>query len=347
MKDRKKKLLIVGSSQGGYGGIEAFMIAVAETAMSWPEFDVRLCFKIVKGYALKEDLQAAAKNVCSQVYFTNRGSKELLKLISWSDVLHIQNTPPDVIFPAYIRRKRIFLTIHNWRKRTDSLHYLLWGVAAKLAHQRWFNSSFVWSTWEPQKKSPNSACVPTVCRFPSAWCPPESRKGFLFVGRWIENKGIEELITAYAKCKFNATEWPLTILGSGPLKPKILSLLQDLNISTVQMPGFVSDSIKAQLMASAKWLLAPANTKEDLGLTPIEARCIGVPSIVTRDGGLPEAGGEAALIAEPGNVDDLIRCMQHAKAMNLEEYKRRSELAKSSLEQFLKPMDFYRKAYCS
>ena len=81
------------------------------------------------------------------------------------------------------------------------------------------------------------------------------------------------------------------------------------------MPGFVDDATKENYLAGTKWLLAPAKTQEDLGLTPIEARSVGVPSIVTRDGGLPESGGPSALIAAPGNVLELAECMRVAAGM--------------------------------
>ena len=108
MKVTKTKLLIIGATQGGYGGIEAFMIAVAEAAAAWPEFDVRLCFKLVKGATFKDDLRALAEKVCSQVYYVERGSKELTALVSWADVLHVQNMPPDIVLPAkLIDRKSV------------------------------------------------------------------------------------------------------------------------------------------------------------------------------------------------------------------------------------------------
>lgn len=341
----RKKLLIVGASQGGYGGIEAFMIALAEAAEAWPEFDVRLCFKLVQGTVFKDELRQLAENVCRQVYYVERGSTKLLRLVQWADILHVQNMPPDIVFPARILAKKVFLTVHNRRLPVSNLHNKLWGITIKLANRRWYNSRFVWGTWEPGKKSATSDCIPTVCRLPQQSCPPTQRKGFLFVGRWITNKGIEEILQAYALAKFSPIEWPLTILGDGPLKPKVLALLQELKLTQVQMPGFVDDEAKQRYVASARWLLAPARTQEDMGLTPIEARNVGVPAIVTRDGGLPESGGPAALIAEPGDVTDLARRMQEAAAMTEEMYQARSELSKSSLEQYLKPMEFYRAAY--
>jgi glycosyltransferase involved in cell wall biosynthesis len=345
MADSPKKLLIIGASQGGYGGIEAFMIALAEAAEAWPEFEVRLCFKLVKGATFKHELQQLAENVCRQVYYVQRGSSELLRLIKWADILHVQNMPPDIVFPARVLAKKVFLTVHNRRLPEFNLHNFIWGISINLAHRRWYNSRFVWGTWEPSSKSTKSDCVPTVCRLPQQWCPPEKRKGFLFVGRWINNKGIEEILKAYALSKFSVDEWPLTLLGDGPLKPAVLSLIQELGLKDVRMPGFVDDASKQDYMSSTRWLLAPARTQEDMGLTPIEARSVGVPAIVTRDGGLPESGGQAALIAEPGDVADLARCMQEAAAMTSEVYRARGELSRSSLKQYIKPMGFYREAY--
>ncbi len=345
MAKSPKKLLIIGASQGGYGGIEAFMIALAEAAEAWPEFEVRLCFKLVKGATFKDELRHLAENVCRQVYYVQRGSSELLRLIRWADVLHVQNMPPDIVFPARMLAKKVFLTVHNRRLPEFNLHNIIWGVSINLAHRRWYNSRFVWCTWEPDAKSTRSDCVPTVCRLPQQWCPPEKRKGFLFVGRWINNKGIEEILKAYALSKFSVEEWPLTLLGDGPLKPVVLGLIEELGLKDVRMPGFVDDASKQDYLSSTRWLLAPAHTQEDMGLTPIEARNVGVPAIVTRDGGLPESGGQAALIAEPGDVTDLARCMQEAAAMTSEEYRVRGELSRTSLAQYLKPMEFYREAY--
>lgn len=346
--DRKIKLLIVGSSQGVYGGIEAFMMAIAEAAMSWPEFEVKLCYKLVKGYDANDNLISMAKKACPSLSIVSRGSKELLNLISWADVVHAQNTPVDIVFPAYLMRKKLFLTVHN-RKIPESggLKNGIWAFTMKLAHKRWFNSNFVWNTWEPKKKLTNSSCIPTVCKLPSQEFAPESRTGFLFMGRWIKNKGIEEILYAYAKSDFDKEKWPLTILGSGPIKEKIMALVVNLNLDSVIFPGFVDDLEKEKLIGTAKWLLAPANTQEDLGLTPIEARSVGVPSIVTRDGGLPESAGPSALLCNPGDIDDLASRMLQAVTMSEKEYAQRSIEGKAALTEFLKPIQFYREQFAA
>lgn len=344
---KKIKLLIVGSSQGVYGGIEAFMMAVAEAALTWPEFEVKLCYKLVKGYTADDNLISMATTACPSLHFVSRGSKNLFKLLAWADVIHAQNMPVDIVFPAVILRKKIFLTVHNRKMETSGFKNYLWKMSMGLANKRWFNSNFVWNSWEPHNKHKNSFCIPTVCKLPTQEFDPKTRKGFLFVGRWIENKGIEEILKAYAKSNFDAGVWPLTILGSGPIKDKVMALVDDLKLTTVIFPGFVDDDQKEKIIGSSKWLLAPAKTKEDLGLTPIEARSVGVPSIVTRDGGLPESGGPSALIAEPGNVDSLLACMIDASQMSEEDYESRSSIGKESLKSFLKPIEFYREQFNS
>jgi len=339
------KLLIASPSQGRYGGIEAFVIALASAVEAWRDINLQVCFKLVQNHSLKNDLKSAAASLHCPVQFLPRGDARLLKAIRWADVVHGQNASPDIVFPARLARKKLVLTIHNWRRRNLEIHSVLWALGARLAHRRWYNSRFVWDSWEPRTKRKGSDCVPTVCRFPEAWCPPAERKGFLFIGRWIENKGIEETITAYAQSRLDPAQWPLTLIGDGPLRPKILSLIEQLKVGGVQMPGFIDDAAKAKLLASARWLVAPARTREDLGLTPIEARSVGVPAIVTRDGGLPEAGGDSALVVEPANVAELAEAMKRAAAMNHEEYCQRAERGRQTLKSFLRPMEFYRDSY--
>jgi glycosyltransferase involved in cell wall biosynthesis len=339
------KLLIASPSHGLYGGMEAFVIALAAAVASWPEIELQVCFKLVGNRGLKNDLKTAAASLTCPVHYVSSGDFKLMKLIYWADIVHGQNTSPDIIFPARFVGKRLVLTIHNWRRRGMGVHSVLWGIGVKLAHRRWYNSRFVWNTWEPKQKLKGSDCVPTVCRFPDAWCPPTERKGFLFVGRWIENKGIEDLITAYFRAQLDILQWPLILIGDGPLRPNVELLIKNMGVKGVEMPGFVDDQSKAKRLASARWLVAPARTREDLGLTPIEARSVGVPVIVTRDGGLPEAGGEAALIVEPGSIEELTDALKRAAAMNDAEYGERAERGRETLKDFLRPMKFYREAY--
>ena len=67
-------------------------------------------------------------------------------------------------------------------------------------------------------------------------------------------------------------------------------------------------------------MVTPPHTREDLGLTPLEARSVGVPCIVSEDGGVIETGGPYALRCEPGSVESLEASLKKAMEMSKDEY---------------------------
>lgn len=341
------KLLIISPTHGYYGGLEAFAIAVGTAAMAWPELEVQICFKVAGDLRLKEDLKMAARSVGCPVHFVRSGFSKIFSLIRWAEIVHGQNPSPGIIFAAKLFGKKLVLTIQNCRYRTLGAHDDLLGIGLRFARRRWYNSRFVWDTWEPGRKLPGSECVPAVSHLPEAWCAPAERKGFLFMGRWAEYQGLEELIAAYARLQPDSAQWPLILLGDGPLKPRILSLIDRLHVRGVEVPALLDNETPARRLASARWLVAPGRTREDLGHTPIEARSVGVPVIVSRDGGLPEAGGDAALVVEPGDVPQLADALKTATAMSEQEYIERGERGQKTLKEYLRPMEFYRESYAA
>jgi glycosyltransferase involved in cell wall biosynthesis len=116
-------------------------------------------------------------------------------------------------------------------------------------------------------------------------------------------------------------------------------------LSNVTLLGFVDETTKAREMRNARWVVVPPNTREDLGLTAIEARHLGVPCIISRDGGLPEAAGRQALVCEPGDVAGLARLLERAARMDEVEYSERAHRTREELKNELVPMDFYPRSY--
>jgi glycosyltransferase involved in cell wall biosynthesis len=340
---RQIKLLLVSPCQGAYGGIEAFVLALAEALRREPDFAVRVCLKKVKNFRLDPTLAAMVHH--EAVTFVDRAGKDLADAIRWADLVHLQNASPDVVFLTKIFRKPVALTIHNYLPREWSLHRSLWRLAARCADARWYNSEFVWRTWEGDRKHAGSRKVATVSRLPEGWVPPSERRGFVFVGRWIPNKGVETLVDAYAKAGLDPGLWPLVMMGEGPLRQPTEAVIRDRGITGIQVIGFADEKRKADLLKRARWAVVPPHTNEDFGLTAIEARHVGVPCIITRDGGLPEAGGEQALVCEPNNPDALAALLQRAATMKEAEYTERANRTREELKKELEPLDFYPRAY--
>lgn len=102
---------------------------------------------------------------------------------------------------------------------------------------------------------------------------------FLFVGRLIAIKGIENLLTAYRLYRQQSTSpWGLKIAGTGNLK----SLAKD--TQGVELYGFVQPSDVPKLMQSARAFILPS-IWEPWGVVIHEAAAAGLPIIATYDCG--------------------------------------------------------------
>lgn len=339
------EVLLVSPCQGAYGGIEAFVLAVMEALQKERQWEVRVIFKKTRTFTLQPSLQQMLGG--TEVELIDRASSALNAAIAQADLVHGQNASPDVIALAKVHRKPIALTIHNYLPEGGGLHRFLWKTGARLADARWYNSQFVWDSWEGPEKRLGSRKVPTVSRLPQGWTPPTQRRGFVFVGRWIANKGIETLLQAYHEARVDRERWPLILIGDGPLRTKIEHDLPTALSGSVRILGFLEEATKNECLQQARWCVVPPETREDFGLTAIEARSLGVPCIITRDGGLPEAGGRHALICEPGDVTGLKELLERAATMGEEEYLERSTSTRNELAQQLEPMSFYGCAYRS
>jgi len=241
--------------------------------------------------------------------------------------------------------KPLALTIHDFLPPTPWARRMSWLATARAASACWFNSKAVWDTWEPNGARAGSLRVPTVSRFELAAPAAGPKKGFLFVGRLVDSKGADVLLDAYERAALDPAEWPLTIVGDGPMRAALEQRAASSHVRGVRFTGFIDDAAKAELVAGARWLVAPSHAHEGLGLVVLEARHAGVPCIITRHGGLPEAGGRDAIVCEPRDVAGLTAALRSAAAMPDGEYQRRATRTREELPGELVPMSFYPDAY--
>jgi glycosyltransferase involved in cell wall biosynthesis len=349
------KILMIAPCLGKFGGIETFCLTLIEDLIKRGA-SVRLLRKKVAGFQDNGSIQKneneirsswteeESKRFTSQ-FVSPRGS-EIKKAIQECDLVHLHNPMVEGVWHAKKFSKPCVMTIYNWRRTGFHPRILAWRWAVSQANKRWYISEFVWNSWE-KKRRHASARLPVVSRMPQGEKAPGKRKGFLFIGRWVPNKGIRILLEAYARLKVDPQEWPLTMLGDGPLREEVLHTIQEKGIKGVQMPGFVSESERQRYTRETKWMVTPPHTLEDLGLTPLEARSVGVPCITSTDGGVQETAGPHALFCKPGDIDSLILCMKKAIQMEDSQYQELSRLAKVDLEQYVRPLDEYAMEYLS
>ncbi len=335
------RILLAAPTFGVYGGIEVFVTTLADWLRNNTPHEVRVCFKVVASCEVGANLETHCARFGELCQFVRRGSLGLLANIRWAHLVHANTCSPDIALLSKLTGRPLILTVHNWFRGQQGIRNRVWYLCNRLADWRTYNSQFVLRTWEPGGPRPGSELVPTVSVLPQRQTSPRDRRGFFLISRLIENKGVDILVRAYERARIDKVLWPLTIAGEGPMSQWARRYIACHTVTGIDIVGFLSEEEKARRMSGAMWLVAPANTKEDMGLTPIEARNVGVPAIVTRDGGLPEAAGPAALLCAPGNVAELADALERAASMSEAEYLERAVLARESLRSYLRPLSDY------
>lgn len=332
---------------GRYGGLEGFVLTVAAAIHKMTDFSVEVVFKRAGAFELHPDFEKEIQRSGVSVEFCTKASRNLWRAVRRADLVHLQNPCPDVAAMSWLARKPLLITVINHLGRKGGLHERLWCWCLSLARSRFYISDFVRRTWERSEvPQPGSRVVFPICQLaPLTPLPVEERRGFVFVARWIENKGLDMLVEAYARAALDPDQWPLQLLGDGPLRPRIEARVRELGLKGVEMPGFISDEEKGERIRRSRFAVIPPNTREDFGLVAIEARHLGVPCIITRDGGVPEAAGEHSLGCEPGDVEGLTRLLRQAATMPEADYRSLANAAHESLKGELVRPEFYAGIY--
>ncbi len=126
------------------------------------------------------------------------------------------------------------------------------------------------------------------------------------VGRLDQNKGQGYLLEAVALLSHDVGKLSVVVVGSGSSEGGYRALAQRLGIgeSTVFL-GQRDDVL--DLMRGFDVFVMPTAEYEGLGYALLEAMSVGLPVVVTRVGGMPEAidEGRAGLLVEPRDVQGL------------------------------------------
>jgi glycosyltransferase involved in cell wall biosynthesis len=347
------RILMLAPSLGKFGGIETFCLTLIEDLVK-KGASVKLLRKRVLGFSNDNSIEKTETEIIEQwsserrsrfsSEYVNRGDPQISEAIKDSDLVHLHNPMVEGVWFARKHKIPCVMTIYNWRRKGLHPRLLAWRWAARKADRRWYISEFVWDSWERKRKK-GSARLPVVSKMPSGEIPSSERRGFLFAGRWIPNKGLRILLKAYHRLAPNPETWPLILLGDGQLRPEIEHIVKESRIKGVRLLGFVSEEERLRRTREAKWMVTPPHTLEDLGLTPLEARSVGVPCIVSKDGGVQETGGPHALLCEPENVESLEASLKKAIEMTDDEYEQMRNLAKVGLDEYVRSLDEYAEEY--
>ncbi len=132
----------------------------------------------------------------------------------------------------------------------------------------------------------------------------------LFAGRLLVEKGVGDLISAFAQLESNVR---LAILGEGSDRAQFEAQARELGVTDrVEFFGWVDKAALANYLAAADVFVGPSKPGpggwvEAQGLVFVEAMAAGAPVVATRCGGIPDmiVHEETGLLVEPGDVEAL------------------------------------------
>jgi glycosyltransferase involved in cell wall biosynthesis len=130
----------------------------------------------------------------------------------------------------------------------------------------------------------------------------------LFVGTIEPRKNVNGLLQAFAylRNKYDVPDVGLVIAGSkGWLYDETLEMVKSLGLEqSTYFLGRVPDEDLQKLYVAARCHIHPAHY-EGFGLPPLEAMACGTPTIVSNVSSLPEVVGDAAILVNPGDTEEI------------------------------------------
>ena len=186
-------------------------------------------------------------------------------------IAHLHNPMVEGVWLARKYGIPCVMTIYNWRREGLYPRLLAWRWAARKADRRWYISEFVWDSWESKRKK-GSSRLPVVSKMPEGEVAPCERRGFSLPEDGFPTKVCGSYSRHTIDFPLTLTLWPLFLIGDGPLRPEVERFVKESGTSGIRLLGFVSEEERIRRTREAKWMVTPPHTREDLGLTPLEAR---------------------------------------------------------------------------
>jgi glycosyltransferase involved in cell wall biosynthesis len=135
-----------------------------------------------------------------------------------------------------------------------------------------------------------------------------SRPYYLYVGSRSRYKNFGGLLTAFAKAVSVRSELALCVVGSGFTEAES-KLISDLKLTEhVEHYGYTTDNHLAKLYRCSIGLVYPS-LYEGFGIPPLEAMSCGTVAIVSSASSLPEVVGDAGVLVDPHDRDELVETL--------------------------------------
>jgi colanic acid/amylovoran biosynthesis glycosyltransferase len=158
------------------------------------------------------------------------------------------------------------------------------------------------------------------------------------VARLSSEKGHEVFLRALARFSTEHTDYHYAIIGDGPLKDSLGTLVQSLGIAhRVTFFGFCNHEFILKALSESH-LFVLTSSIEGLPVGLMEAAAAGLPILATRITAIPEIieNGINGILVEPGDEEGIYRAL---KTLSADNWKRLMELSYTSLQHNISHFD--------
>jgi glycosyltransferase involved in cell wall biosynthesis len=123
------------------------------------------------------------------------------------------------------------------------------------------------------------------------------------LGRLVSDKGCDLGLQALALLRNEGLSPSMTIIGDGPERPSLETLVSELDLSSqVSFRGSLVDGRREEA-SRHKIMIVPSRWSEPFGLVALEGIAAGCAIVASSQGGLPDAVGPCGLLFPNGELD--------------------------------------------
>lgn len=236
--------------------------------------------------------------------------RQLLRLTRWADVVFHNNISLRVAWPLLLIRRPWIVAHQTWLPHGTNLRGVK-GAAKRLTLRKAVSIAISKSI---------SVALPTPCEvIPNPYddktfrlLPGVTRdRDLVFVGRFVSDKGLPDLLQALQQLKDSGLTPRLTVIGSGPME----SLWQD-KVSQLQLEnqvhfiGVKRGKELAEELNRHLVLVVPSRWNEPFGIVALEGMACGCLVVGSEAGGLKDAIGPAGLTFPNGDPAALAAALE-------------------------------------
>lgn len=237
--------------------------------------------------------------------------RTLFKAFRWADVVYENNPSIRLSWPQIFFQRKHVVAIRTWISRTEgaitSVDYL------KQVWVRRANAVIAVSQPIADSICPKATVIGNPYRSQLFRKINEIAKvkDFVFLGRLVSDKGADlaiELMQRLHRQPINSHLPHLTIIGDGPEMEKLKVLVRNYKLEKfIDFTGVLRGEELVNTLNQHKYLLAPSRWKEPFGNIALEGMACGCIPIVSDGGGLVDAIGDAGIIFERNNLENLVK----------------------------------------